>query len=523
MNITNLMNQITQTLSGTSQEISEVPSKLEESLQKGMEAILGKVSGQSVTGEVLMAKGNEILLSLGENQLLQAKLEGSSAPQKGQMMTFQIRNNANGKVILTPLFENLNQNPSIANALKSAGMPLTDTLLDMVKSMMEEGLPVDKQSLYQMNKAINMNPGVPPTTLAQMQRLGISLEPEMVTQFQNYQNYEHQITNSIPELVDAFSESISQLLMEQGFDEGIFFAKEVLGELLQIEEQPEAATNQQVQLPVFTQEEQKNFAGNLIKLGVSEEEVTNLMKQNDQPAKLLKETLKMIFQEEPVLKEHPEGKEELSRFFEGKEFKQLLKGELNKQLLLEPLEVAEDGKVEKLYEKMNEQIGKLNDILSQSAKQDTSLAKVVTNMNQNIDFMNQLNQTFSYVQIPLKMYHKEASGELFVYTNKKSLAGKDGNVSALLHLDMEHLGSVDVHVTLNKGQKVSTKFYLEDDASLDLISENIDMLNRRLEKRGYSMNAEFINREEQTNVMQEILEQSKNISVLSGYSFDARA
>ena len=37
------------------------------------------------------------------------------------------------------------------------------------------------------------------------------------------------------------------------------------------------------------------------------------------------------------------------------------------------------------------------------------------------------------------------------------------------------------------------------------------------------MSAEFINREEKTNVMQEILEQSKNISVLSGYSFDARA
>ncbi len=129
---------------------------------------------------------------------------------------------------------------------------------------------------------------------------------------------------------------------------------------------------------------------------------------------------------------------------------------------------------------------------------------------------------FTYVQLPLKMQSREANGELFVYTNKKSLTKKDGSVSALLHLDMEYLGSLDVYVALND-QKVSTKFYLKEDSALDLIAQNIDMLNERLQKRGYSMNAEFINREENTNVMEEILKQDKNISVLAGYSFDARA
>ena len=136
--------------------------------------------------------------------------------------------------------------------------------------------------------------------------------------------------------------------------------------------------------------------------------------------------------------------------------------------------------------------------------------------------MNQLNHMFTYVQIPLKMQGKNANGELFVYTNQKSLSKKDGSVSALLHLDMEHLGSVDVHVSLNN-QKVSTRFYLQDDSALDLIARNISILNKRLEERGYSMNAEFINKEENTTVMDEILKQGKNVSVLAGYSFDARA
>ena len=70
MNISSFVNQITQTITdaanGNTGNLS--PSALEESIRNGLEAILSKGSGQSVTGEVLQMNGNEILLSLGENQ-----------------------------------------------------------------------------------------------------------------------------------------------------------------------------------------------------------------------------------------------------------------------------------------------------------------------------------------------------------------------------------------------------------------------------------------------------------------------
>ena len=124
------------------------------------------------------------------------------------------------------------------------------------------------------------------------------------------------------------------------------------------------------------------------------------------------------------------------------------------------------------------------------------------------------------------MAGNEAHGDLYVYTNKKSLAKKDGNVSALLHLDMENLGPLDVYVTMQKNlNKVSTNFTVKDEAALNLIAGHIHILNERLEKRGYSMKADFQVRKEDapTNVMQEILDQNKNISVLSKTSFDMRA
>ena len=98
-------------------------------------------------------------------------------------------------------------------------------------------------------------------------------------------------------------------------------------------------------------------------------------------------------------------------------------------------------------------------------------------------------------------------------------------MSALLHLDMEHLGPLDVYVAMQTSQnKVTTNFTVRDDAALDLIAKNIHILNEHLEKRGYSMNANFqLIDDGPTNIMQEILEQNKNISALSMTSFDMRA
>ena len=355
----------------------------------------------------------------------------------------------------------------------------------------------------------------------------------MIRQFQNYQNYEHQITGSLSDLTDAFTESFLQISVEQGAQEGLSFVKDVLGQFVSEEEIPEgdgSRNPEAVQNKTDGQAAglQKNFTESALykelkEIGASPEQLSNLVSNKGNGQQVLKEVLQLIDQNLKGEAGTPDFSEKLGKFLEGKEFKQLFKETLNRQLLLEPAEVAEEGRVDQLYEKLNQQMKSLNALLSDPARGDTALAKTVTNLNQNMDFMNAVNQNFSYIQIPLKMYNKETSGELFVYTNKKSLAKKDGNVSALLHLDMEYLGSVDVHVTLSQGQKVATKFYLQDDAALDLIAEHIDLLNDRLNKRGYSMNAEFINQDTQTNVLGEILDQSKNISVLSGTSFDVRA
>lgn len=518
-------------------------SALEQGLRNGMEAISEKAAGQSVTGEVIEMDGKDILLAIGKNQLLRARLEGSMQVETGRQLTFAILKNTGGsKVTLSPLFENMGNDPNVSKALQAAGIPETEITAKAVSLMMQEGMSVDKNSLQQMIRMINLNPQAELETLVQLTRLQIPITEESIFQFQAYKNYEHQLSEGLLQIADSLTETVQGLIGEGNTEAGLALYKEIFtllagreneNEILPKEavlnsQQPAAETGGEAEISqqaVGTQREDSIPRENLTLLltqmkeaGVPEQFLSMLSVKNPTPKELLSGLNTLLSQE--ILTS--EQKTELGKLLTGKEFSSLLKKELTKQWFLEPQEVGEENKVEKLYERLNTQLKNLSHALEETVKADNPLARTVSTVSGNIDFMNQLNQMFTYVQIPLKLQGKEANGELYVYTNKKNLAQKDGKVSALLHLDMEHLGGVDVHVAMEE-KRVSTKFYLADDKALDLVAQNINILNERLEKRGYSMSSEFLHRDEAGNVLEEILKQDKNISVLSGYSFDARA
>lgn len=219
----------------------------------------------------------------------------------------------------------------------------------------------------------------------------------------------------------------------------------------------------------------------------------------------------------------PEARESLSQqIFSEKGFQNLVKNTLTEQWLLKPDDVQDKSKVDALYERLNSQLSKLSEALAGKVSADNPLAQNVNNLRNNLDFMNQLNQMYAYVQLPLKMTEGRAHGDLYVYANKRGLAAKDGNVSALLHLDMEHLGPVDVYVAM-QGQRVNTQFYLADEEMLDFIEQHIHILNERLEKKGYSMNTVMSVKGEEKTAVEEMLDSGKVMTTLSHYSFDVRA
>lgn len=219
--------------------------------------------------------------------------------------------------------------------------------------------------------------------------------------------------------------------------------------------------------------------------------------------------------------------ESLQKLFSGKVWKNLLEGTVKTQWSLTPETLPKEGEVGKVYEKIVKSLHTLNETLLQNGAQNTALQESITNLSENIDFMNQLNQMYTYVQLPLKMQNGEKNGELYVFTNKRSLAEKDGEVSALLHLTMEHLGPLDVYVKMNQG-KVSTEFTVEKEETLLFLEKNMSILTDRLQKRGYDISCKMKVKDEAgepENPVERLLTEKQNgvLPVHAQYAFDVRA
>lgn len=218
------------------------------------------------------------------------------------------------------------------------------------------------------------------------------------------------------------------------------------------------------------------------------------------------------------------GVQNLHQIFSGREFHELLAGQLKNLWTIKPDELNTPGKVEELYRRMDRQLKGLTQALENGGQAESTAYRATTSMSQNIDFLNQLNQMYAYVQLPLRMLNGEMNGELYVFTNKRNLAANEGKISALLHLDMEHLGPVDVYVVMEHS-KVNTRFYVQDDDMLDFLGKHMDILTKRLADRGYdcsfSLTARGEEQEENSGVAP-LLRQEKGV-LLSQYAFDMRA
>lgn len=184
--------------------------------------------------------------------------------------------------------------------------------------------------------------------------------------------------------------------------------------------------------------------------------------------------------------------ETLKKLVTSDPLRKLALGTLKDMWSISPSEVADKEKVESLYKRLSSQLNMLKEGLANAGAQNTPAMNAAGNMSSNIDFLQQINQMYAYIQLPLKLSGGDsAHGDLYVFSNKKNMSSDDSIVTAFMHLDMDNLGPVDVYVSMdvNAGGKVSTNFTVADDDTLDFLEKNMHLLTERLQKRGYDLQA----------------------------------
>lgn len=507
------------------------------------------IPGQTLQGEVVSKTGNEVQIRVGEDVVLMAKLEQAMNLDIGKLMTFEVKNNGKA-LLLSPLFTNMATDANIIKALDMASLPVNETTVSIARNLMESGLPIDRNTLQQVFREVNQFPNSEVADIVNLHKLELPVTETNVTQMTSYRNLSHQILGGLNHMMDSIPDMFSQM-MENGNTEGAvklyqqlvlmsghiptqesgiaeqaaignkdFTVAQMPGEIIatgQLEGEVTKAVISEQEMPVPVHLD-----------GVAEQGAEHINPQNQaQPPISLSvqftELLNLVAQDS----DSTQVLEKLSHLWKqsggDKEFIKPLLEQIKNQFLLTPEEVSEPGKIEELYNKIDKQLRGLAQTLESLGQTSSGTYKAVTNMTQNLDFMQQINQMYAYVQIPLRLQNGEAHGDLYVYSNKKHLASPDGEITALLHLDMEHLGPVDVHVSL-KQNDVKTKFYLADDELLDFLMDHIDILTERLQKRGYSCECSLQVREQEAGSngsIQKLLQQEHHVP-LAEYAFDVR-
>ena len=529
--LTDILSRVTSGQTNQAGAAGSVASASAVAKQLHASAVLNSlVTGQTIGGRISSMQGSQILLDIGNGVEIGARLDGDIKASVGQQMLFEVKGNSDDKLTLSPLFTNLSAGKSAAmGALNAAGMPLSGENIAMVNSMMEEGLPIDKNSLWQMGKAVADFPQASSDTIVRLTAMGLEINETNVMQYEATKNMQHQLLHTMDHITDSLPQVLSSFDAEGKPLAGLQFMKDMLetfqggenaGEktsvkaLLQeldglIKEIAEGKDALPEQSRINAQEETQQGAAKVLQQLVDEEGTV-----------LLKDGAKLAEQGRLKL---PEGLEERLEGLQ-KDFTAQMKNLLSEEWTIKPENFADKEEVKNFYEKIKNQSGQMQEVFSAAGKAGMQAGQAVQQMNQNLQFMQNVNQMFPYLQIPLKASVENAHGELYVYQKKKGKVSEDGSTSALLHLEMEHLGDLDIYVKM-KDYNVSTQFTLANEDVLDFLADHIHILNERLEKKGYHMQAEmkYKEKEQEENVISRIRGMEESDTMISYTAFDVRA
>lgn len=563
MQVSDLLVQYQNNLASGS-EISTGTKGIEQLVETAKQLKVGNI----FEGTINSIKGNQIILGLSSGQNITARLDAGINLTKGQSVFFQVKSNDGTQVQIKPVSTGAaSGNPTLMRALDAATLPLNERNLNMVNAMMKEQMSIGAKNLQDMSRQVLQFPGADPASIVEMKKLDIPLTQSNVTQYENYKadagevlKQVQQLTEELPaaitspeikiqesveynrQLVSFFSgeeievpseqvmvpevnmtDGAEDMILQDGANQGsrpeLQEIKQEMSQAKDMAEYPDGTLG-----GTLSKTEISDFEKNIMEImqdlpgGEAKKEAMKLL-----PDMAIKDTLVKLAN---FLSENAAGisRDKLMGVLGHKSYKQMLNQMIAREWTIAPEELKQEHTVRDLYRKMEMQLQSLQDIASKFPKSSEAVSQAAKNLSQNIEFMNQINQTYTYVQMPIRFHGENANSELYVYRNNRGDKGaEDGSYSAFLHFDMEYLGGMDISVKM-QNKNVTTNWYLDSKDTFDILSENMHLLTEKLEAKGYSCDMKLENASKKVNFVEDFLKaDEKTGGEVHRYSFDVRA
>jgi flagellar hook-length control protein FliK len=194
---------------------------------------------------------------------------------------------------------------------------------------------------------------------------------------------------------------------------------------------------------------------------------------------------------------------------------------VEKQMLLQYETFQKPGSVSKYFEQLYNQIAFISKRLASDSNEGAK-EKDATGIKDGLQFVKAMNQHFQFLELPMLFNDQMLSGELYILDQGASKKSSKEAVSALLQLDFLNLGHLDVYV--NKMQEsVDLHFYTENQDVTTLITDSIAKLNEQLVEKGFVVKQMLVEVKKETiDIREAVLNEKAADNDLKHITFDIR-
>ena len=494
--------------------------------------------GDTFSANITDVSGEQVTITLDGGQSFTASLLNSTAYNIGDRACFVIQDNKGENIVLKAVTMQATalETAMINKSLKAAGIMPTLRNREMVLELMRNGMPIGRDALLDMVKELSSHSNAEIGGIIALKRMGIEVTDDSLKSYQNYKEYNGAMQRDIAALGEKLFESVDSGKALSDVVK-LLVGDELLTGNGTVEDNSKESTKTgaQTQQPVGTQADEKadiaqknlmsdvknmvagmvdNYnaaTGKSLKLSYEFLNTDNLARFMNEFARMAEE-----FEMEPLLKNKLHG------VLKGDKASRLLNELVRDTFSMKMTDVADS---ESVKEHIAKTLDKLSSVSEYAASnQSAELSNVASRMSNNMEFLNSMNQFMAAVQVPIKNIGEHGEGELYVYRRNKQKCGEDDTVKAFLHLDMEHLGALDIYVTL-KGNSVATNFKVEDESVLDFLEANMEQLTKKLGEDGYNVTASISKTDDSAgfDFEKEVIAPVLPVSDVRRFRFDMKA
>jgi chaperonin cofactor prefoldin len=531
--------------------------------------------GQVIKGQVIDHRYHEVTVRLEPgNQIITARLSGDIPLSIGQDASFQVTGSSPDSLVLKylPVDNTAISEALIQKALSASGLTMTDRNKALVTALLDQSMPIDKQTLQTLIQLSHKNREASPITLVLMYKNNIPITPENVKQFEAYRQGTAKIIQditaitknlselfisskeypSVPADAPLLKETVNRMIQINSKLLDVLFQKEnPLSNLSKVPEiMPEslpATTENNSTAAAFglSQEAKTADASNAIAVQPAPGSASNITTLGDilRPAEqtALMENLKTFPGFESLSTESNHGSIPLQKLLsfirdgllqsdqsalkllQSAEYSHLLENAFLQRWTVNPGDIAQKAPVQELYQNLQQDTEKLGQLIKGIGEDKDTLriSEPLKNLQENVSFLKDLNQMFTYVQLPVQLRDRQLHSELYVFTRKRALQDKKDDLSVLLHLDMEYLGPLNIHIKMQQNQ-IHANFYTDNKEASQLLADNLSLLENTLQKRGYQFKAELTASYKEPDFIKDLIEQETSDTITKNYTFDIR-